>query len=94
MYKSLDVVNSGEGVVCNSVVYKYSDPPNLPSNPLHTGHGAPNCTKRKIIPSNSIHPELKAALSLSLFPSLPQHCLASRRMMLAAATTSAKRNMQ
>ena len=26
MYKSLDVLNSGGGVVPNSVVYKYSDP--------------------------------------------------------------------
>ena len=26
MYKSLDVLNSGWGVVPNSVVYKYSDP--------------------------------------------------------------------
>ena len=26
MYKSLDVLNSGRGVVPNSVVYKYSDP--------------------------------------------------------------------
>ena len=28
MYKSLDVLNSGGGVVPNSVVYKYSDPVN------------------------------------------------------------------
>ena len=73
MYKSLDVLNSGGGVVPNSVVYKYSDPLDTPLRlSVNVLTGGPNFFSRLLAHvCNVLRFEFEIAVHFAEPPSLP-----------------------
>ena len=64
-YKSLDVYNSGGGVVPNSDVYKYSDPLYNTVSIIRTGSGPRSMRRRQVPPA--LPPGLFHSVSVSRF---------------------------